>query len=102
MPPSYWKTVRLALGALVDELDAQALGEEGRLAQALGEHAVVELDLFEDLGVGHERDGGAGRPSLASFSSFSSGVTGLAALEALVPVVAVDVDLELEPLATAR
>ena len=42
----------LAVGALVVEVDAQALGEEGRLAQALGEHAVVVVDLFEDVGVG--------------------------------------------------
>ena len=36
--------------------------------------------------------------SLASFSCFSSLPIGVAALEALVPVVAVAVDVELEPL----
>ena len=54
----------LALGALVGELDAQVLGEEGRLAQALREHAEVEVDLFEDVGVGHERHGRARGPLL--------------------------------------
>ena len=80
----------LAVGALVVELDAQALGEEGRLAQALGEHAVVVVDLFEDVGVGHERDRGAGGRVLVELLLLVESVTGIAALEALVPVEAVD------------
>ena len=87
----------LALGALVDELDAQVLGEEGRLAQALRQHAVVELDLFEDVGVGHERHGGAGRRVLVALLELLEGRDRHAALEALVPVEAVDIDVELEP-----
>ena len=89
----------LAVGALVVELDAQALGEERRLAQALGEHAVVVVDLLEDVGVGHERDGGAGGPVLVELLLLLELGDRHAALEALVPVVAVDVDVELEPLA---
>ena len=45
--------------ALVDQLDLQAAGEEGGLAQPLGEGLEVELDLFEDLEVGEEGDRGA-------------------------------------------
>ena len=50
---------RFALGAVVDELDAQVLGEERRLSEALAEHPEVEFDLFEHLGVWHEGDSGA-------------------------------------------
>ena len=39
--------VLLPGGALVDQLDLQAAGEEGRLAQALGQGRVVELELVE-------------------------------------------------------
>ena len=88
----------LAVGALVVELDAQALGEEGRLAQALREHAEVVVDLLEDLGVGHERHRGAGRSVLAELLLLLERADGHAALEALVPVVAVAIDVELEPL----
>ena len=42
--------------ALVDQLDPQAAGQEGGLAQALGERGEVELDLVEDLEVGQEGD----------------------------------------------
>src|SRR5207344_271156 len=48
--------VALARGALVRELDLEAAGEKGRLAQALGEGRVVELGLVEDLGVRQEGD----------------------------------------------
>ncbi len=66
------------------ELDAQVLGEERGLAQALGEHAEVVLDLFEDLGVGHERDGGAGGRVLGELLHLVERRDRLAALEALV------------------
>ena len=52
--------VLLAAGALVEELDLEAAGEERRLAHALGERRVVVGDLLEDLGVGRESDRGAG------------------------------------------
>ena len=53
--------VALAGAALVDQLDLQPAGEEGGLAQALGERLVVELDrVGEDLFVGEEFDRGAG------------------------------------------
>ena len=49
----------LAAGALVEELDLEAAGEERRLAHALRERRVVVGDLLEDLGVGREGDRGA-------------------------------------------
>ena len=42
--------------SLVDERDAQAARQEGRLAQPLDERLDGELELLEDLGVGKERD----------------------------------------------
>ncbi len=87
----------LALSALVVELDAQAHGEEGRLAQALGEHAEVVVDLLEDVGVGHERHGGAGGRVFAELLLLLERADRHAALETLVPVVALDIDVELEP-----
>ena len=50
----------VGLAALVDQLDLQAAGEEGRLAQALGQGLEVELDLLEDLRVGLEGQRRAG------------------------------------------
>ena len=50
----------VGLAALVDQLDLQAAGEEGGLAQPLGERLEVELDLLEDLEVGQEGQRGAG------------------------------------------
>ena len=46
-------------GALVDQLDLDAVVEEGELAQALGEDVVVEFDGAEDLLVGEEMHFGA-------------------------------------------
>src|SRR5215213_4066045 len=46
----------VGLTALVDQLDLQAAGKKGGLAQALGQRLEVELDLFEDLQVGKEGD----------------------------------------------
>ena len=54
----------MPLAALVDDRDLQAPGEEGCLAQALFERAEVEVEALEDVGVGEEGDGGAGRLSL--------------------------------------
>ena len=97
MPPAYWNVGRLAVGALVVEGDAQVLREERGLAQALGEDAEVEVDLFEDVGVGHERDGRAGRRRLVELLLLLELGDRRAALETLAPVVAVGVDVELEP-----
>ncbi len=82
-----------ALAALVDQLDLQAAGEEGGLAQALGEDLEVELDLLEDLGVGPEGDrrpGALHGPALPELGGR------LAALVALRPDGAVAPDLEVE------
>jgi hypothetical protein len=51
----------VALSALVDDRDLQAAGEEGGLAQALLQCQEVEVQRLEDVGVGQERDGRAGR-----------------------------------------
>src|SRR5204862_7634570 len=48
--------VLAALGALVNELDPEVAREERGLAQALGQRLIVEDDLLEHLGVGHEGD----------------------------------------------
>ncbi len=40
--------------ALIHQLDANAVVEEGQLAQALGQDVVVELDVAEHLRAGHE------------------------------------------------
>ena len=99
MPPSYWKvTLSPSARSSFREI-CEALGEERRLAQALGEHAVVVVDLFEDVGVGQEGDGRAGGPVLVELLPLDQLGDRIAALEALVPVVAVHVDVELEPLA---
>ena len=55
--------VLLAGGALVDEVDPQAAGEERGLPHPLGERGVVVGDLLEDLGVGRERDQWCRSPS---------------------------------------
>ncbi len=52
---------RLAVGALVDELDVEPLREEGGLAEALRNRAGLDVELLEDLGVGEEPDRRAGR-----------------------------------------
>ena len=48
-----------AVYALVDELDPDALREEGHLAEALHERVEVEGCVFEDIGVRQEPGGGA-------------------------------------------
>jgi hypothetical protein len=40
--------------ALVDQADLDAVVQERELAQALGQHVVVEVDVAEDLVVGQE------------------------------------------------
>ncbi len=84
---------RLAAGAVVDELDAQVFGEERGLAQALREDAEIEVDLLEDVGVGHERDGRTRRRTLLELAELLEGADGGAALEALVPVETIAVDV---------
>ena len=54
------KLDRLAVGALVGELDGEALREERGLTQALRDGAGIDVDLLEDLRVRHERDRRAG------------------------------------------
>ena len=97
MPPSNWKSARWPLGALVDQLDAQARGQERHLAQPLAERVEVEVGLLEDVGVGQERDGRA-RARRVGARPCSSGARRLAALEVLAPDVAVAAHLELERL----
>ncbi len=46
--------VLLLAGALVDQLDAHAVVQEGQFAQALRQHVVVEVDVEEDLLVRQE------------------------------------------------
>src|SRR5690606_30263645 len=53
------REVLLLALALVDELDRDAVVEEGELAQALGEDLVVVLDVAEDLGIRQEMHLGA-------------------------------------------
>ena len=66
--------VALAGAALVDQLDLQAAGQEGRLAQALGERRVVEFELVEYLVVGQEGDRGAGLVVAAPLARLPSGL----------------------------
>ena len=49
----------LPVRALVDELDVQALRQEGRLAETLHHGAGLDVELLEDLGVGQEGDLGS-------------------------------------------
>ena len=84
----------LAGAALVDQLDLQAAGQEGGLAQALGEGLEVELDLVaEDLHVRLEGDRRAGGLDGAALLELGGR---LAALVGLGPDVAVAPDLEVE------
>ena len=95
MPPSYWNSTRSPGAALVDQLDAQALREEGGLAHALGERLEVERDLLEDLEVGQEGDGGA---VLLGGLALRQRPLRRAALVGLRPDVAVALDHEVEAL----
>ena len=95
IPPSYWKLTRLVCAALVDQLDLQAPGQEGGLAQPLGQGREVEVDLLEDLEVGEEGDLGAGLLRLRAALELGRR---LAALVVLGPDVAVAADLQVQPL----
>ena len=59
-PAVVLELVAFALGALVDEDDLETAGQECRLAQALSECLGREIELLEDIRVGHEADRGAG------------------------------------------
>ena len=59
-PPVVLEADPVGLPALVDQLDLQAAGEEGRLAEALGQGGEVEVDLLEDLQVREKGDPGPG------------------------------------------
>src|SRR5207237_1322167 len=88
---------RLAAGALVDELDPQAAGQERRLAQPLAKRVGVELELLEDLAVRQVRDRRAG---VVLFGRADDGQFRLrdAARELLAVDLAVAPDLRDEPL----
>ena len=67
----------MALGAaLVDQLEAQARGQERHLAHARGEHVELHLAILEDLEVGKEADGRAGALDRPADSLTSSSVSG--------------------------
>ena len=95
IPPSYWKADAVGLAALVDQLDLQAAGEEGGLAQPLGQGLEVELDLVEDLGVGLEGDR---RTVVLARRPLGEVGLRLAALVVLRPDVAVGLDFEVQAL----
>src|SRR5215210_5034587 len=84
-----------ALGALVDDRDAQAAGEERRLAKALLERGELEVERLEDLRVRQERDGGPGRLGRLALLH---GPLRDAACEVLRPQEAVAADLDVEAL----
>jgi hypothetical protein len=81
----------LAAGALVDQLDPQALRQEGHLAEALAERLEREVRLLEDASVGQERDRRAGLGRLLGLLELGHR---LAPLVALAPDVAIALDLE--------
>ena len=87
--------VLLAGAALVDQVDSQAAREERRLAHALGERRVVEVEGLEDLGVGLEGDL---RPGLVALGAAGQVALRLAALVVLLPLVAVAGDLQVQAL----
>ena len=82
-----------ALPALVGEVDPQALGEEGHLAEALRERVALVVDRLEDLEVGHELDARAVAVGLRALLQLA---LRRAALVGLGPLVAVAPDGELE------
>ena len=82
-----------ALAALVGEVDPQALGEEGHLAEALLERVALVVDRLEDLEVGQERDARAAPVGLRALLQLA---LRRAALVGLRPLVAVAPDRELE------
>ena len=84
------------LALVVGEGDAHAAVEEGELAQAVGQGLPLEaVAVLEDLGVGHEGDGGAGGLGVADLGD---GAAGAAALVALAVDVAIALDLHFHPL----
>ena len=88
----------LAVRALVDELDVEALGEERGLAQALGDRRRVDVELLEDLGVGQEGDRRPDGVVLGHLPDDLHVAGGLAALELLPVDLAVAAHLGHEPL----
>ena len=86
----------LAGAALVDQLDLQAAGQEGGLAQALGERLEVELDLSPKISMSGTKV--IVVPVVFTARPFLNLADGLAALVALRPDRAVAPDLEVEPL----
>ena len=85
----------MALAALVDDRDPQAAREERGLAQALFERVEVELERLEDVGVGQEGDGRAGRRAVGQLRRpRCSSVCGRPARVLLREHVAVAADLD--------
>ncbi len=77
---------REALAPLVAEVDAQALGEERHLAEALLERRALVVHRLEDLEVGQECDAGAEPIGLAPLDQLGLGRATLVVLGPLVPV----------------
>src|SRR5918998_5668724 len=87
------------LFALVYEPDLEVLVEERRLAEAPRERVERELHgLREDLGVGHEADGGPGPLAPLELAVLGELVLRETALVALAPHVPLAPHLELQPL----
>ncbi len=78
---------------LILHADAQASGQEGRLAEPRAERLPVVVDLLEDLLVGPERDRGAGPLTLHERSNLADRGLWDAAAVGLGPQVAVATDL---------
>ena len=75
--------------ALIDQLDSYTRVQERQLADSLGEHVVVELDIREDLGAGFETDN---RPPLVRHACLRQRRLGVAQAVLLGVELAVAVD----------
>ena len=85
--------------ALVDQLEAEARGQEGHLAHARRQHVELELAILEDVEVGHEDDGRAGLVGVRERAARDQLGRRIAARERLRVLDAVAVDREVEVLA---
>ena len=88
----------LAVGALIQEVDGGAAGDEGHLAEALDQRVEAEFQRFgEDRRVELEGGLGAGIPGLVDLADHLDRLLGMAALVALEVDLAVAPDLHLAP-----